>query len=64
MNKEIVKGNWKLFSGKIKQNWGKFMDDDLKKNEGYRDYMVGKLQIRYGLAKDKATQHLKDIENY
>jgi uncharacterized protein YjbJ (UPF0337 family) len=61
MNEDAVKGNWKQLSGKIKQKWGKLTDDDLMKAEGDKDYLLGKLQEPYGLAKDKAEQFLKDL---
>jgi len=61
MNENIVKGNWKQLSGKIKAKWGKLTDDDLKTAEGNLEYLYGKLQEHYGLAKDKAEQHLKEL---
>ncbi len=61
MNEDIVKGNWKQLSGKIKAKWGKLTDNDLEKAEGNKEYLLGKLQEHYGLAKDKAEQNLKDI---
>ena len=30
MNWDQVKGNWKQFTGKAKENWGKLTDDDLQ----------------------------------
>jgi uncharacterized protein YjbJ (UPF0337 family) len=61
MNEDTVKGKWKQVSGKIKEKWGKLTDDDMTQAEGNHDYLVGKLQEHYGLAKDKAKQQLKDI---
>lgn len=61
MNKDTVKGEWKQLSGKIKQKWGELTDDDLKQAEGNRDYLLGRLQEKYGLAKEMAKQQLKDI---
>lgn len=61
MNEDTVKGKWRQLSGKLKEKWGKLTDDDLKRAEGNKDYLVGKLQEHYGLAKDKAEQHLKDL---
>ncbi|MGA9031936.1 MAG: CsbD family protein [Sulfuricaulis sp.] len=61
MNEDIVKGNWKQLSGKIKAKWGKLTDNDLEKAEGNKEYLLGKLQEHYGLAKDKAEQNLKDL---
>ncbi|MHB8535075.1 MAG: CsbD family protein [Sulfuricaulis sp.] len=61
MNENIVMGNWKQLSGRIKAKWGKLTDNDLEKAEGNKEYLLGKLQEHYGLAKDKAEQNLKDI---
>ncbi|WP_068858655.1 CsbD family protein [Perlucidibaca aquatica] len=61
MNKDTIKGDWKQLSGKIKAKWGELTDDDLKQSEGNSEYLLGKLQEKYGLAKDKAKQHLKDF---
>lgn len=61
MNKDTVKGNWKQISGKLKEKWGKLTDDDLKAAEGNNEYLMGKLQEHYGIAKDKAAEHLKGI---
>ncbi len=56
MHKEILKGDWNVIKGKIKEKWGKFTDDDLTEIEGKKDQLLGKLQKRYGLAKDKAEE--------
>ena len=62
MNEDIIKGNWKQLSGKIKAKWGKLTDDDLTTAEGNMEHLYGKLQEHYGLAKDKAEESLKDLE--
>jgi uncharacterized protein YjbJ (UPF0337 family) len=61
MNKDTVKGEWQQLSGKIKQKWGQLTDDDLKEAEGDHEILLGKLHEKYGLAKDKAKQQLKDL---
>ena len=61
MNKDTIKGEWKQLSGKIKAKWGELTDDDLKQSEGNTEHLLGKLQEKYGLAEDKAKQHLKDL---
>ncbi|WP_311223439.1 MULTISPECIES: CsbD family protein [unclassified Acidovorax] len=62
MNEDTVKGNWKQFTGKIKEQWGKLTDDDLDVAAGKRDQLLGKLQERHGLAKDAAETELKSWE--
>lgn len=61
MNEDIMQGYWKQLSGKLKQKWAKLTDDDLKQAQGDRDYLLGKLQEYYGLARDKAETALKDL---
>jgi uncharacterized protein YjbJ (UPF0337 family) len=53
MNWDRIEGNWKEYSGKAKQQWGKLTDDDMTAVEGRREELEGRLQNRYGYAKDK-----------
>ncbi len=57
-----VEGEWKQFSGKVKEKWGKLTDDDLTTIAGKRDQLAGKIQERYGYAKDKAEAEIHDFE--
>lgn len=59
MNWDRVKGNWKQFRGEAKRQWGKLTDDDLDVVEGDRDKLVGKIQERYGVAKDEAERRVE-----
>lgn len=63
MNTDIIKGKWKQLNGRMKQEWGKLTDDDLMVADGGRDYLAGRLQERYGLARDAALEQVKDFEN-
>jgi len=62
MNNDIIKGKWKQLNGQIKQKWGNLTDDDLTVVEGTRDYLSGKIQERYGIAKDAAEDQIKEFE--
>ncbi len=62
MNKDTLKGDWKLIKGKIKEKWGKFTDDDLTEINGKREQLLGKIQKKYGLAKEEAEQELDEWE--
>ncbi|MCM7621983.1 CsbD family protein [Enterobacter vonholyi] len=62
MNKDEIGGNWKQFKGKAKEKWGKLTDDDMTVIEGKRDQLVGKIQERYGYAKEQAENEVKDWE--
>ncbi len=62
MNEDRIKGNWKQFTGKVKEQWGKLTDDDMDVIAGKRDQMLGKLQEREGLARDAAEEQLNSWE--
>lgn len=61
MNWDRIEGNWKQFMGKAKAQWGKLTDDDLNVIKGKRDQLVGKLQERYGIAKDEADRQADEF---
>ena len=58
MNWDRIEGDWKQFSGKVKQKWGQLTDDDLAKIKGKREQLEGFLEQRYGYAKDKAKSEV------
>jgi len=62
MNQDIIKGKWSQLSGTLKEKWGKLTDDDINQLDGHREYLVGKLQERYGIAKDQADVQVKEFE--
>ena len=63
MNNDILAGNWKQVKGNILEQWGKLTSDDLDVAAGRRDQIVGKIQERYGLAKDEAERQIKAFED-
>ena len=62
MNQDIIKGKWSQLSGKLKEKWGKLTDDDVNQLDGHREYLVGKLQERYSIAKDQADVQVNEFE--
>ncbi len=60
MNWDIVEGNWKQLKGSVREQWGKLTDDDLDEAAGKRDKLAGKLQERYGWAKNDAERQVDD----
>jgi len=61
MNWDQIEGNWKQFKGKVQQQWGKFTDDDMTKMSGKRTEVIGRLQERYGFAKEQAEKELDEF---
>jgi uncharacterized protein YjbJ (UPF0337 family) len=62
MNWDRAAGEWKQLKGKVKQKWAKLTDDDLTYIDGQRDQLLGRIQERYGIAKDQAEKQLKEWE--
>ena len=60
MNWDRIEGDWKQFTGKVKEQWGKLTDDDLTLIKGKRDQLEGKIQERYGYAKDRVKKEVDD----
>jgi len=60
VNWDQIEGKWKEFKGKAKQNWGKLTDGDLDVIEGSRDELIGKVQYRYGVAREEAEREVDD----
>ena len=56
MNWDQVQGKWKQTKGEFREKWGKLTDDDLEVIAGKRDQLVGRIQERYGIAKDEAEK--------
>ena len=57
-----LKGSWNEVKGKLKQKYAQLTDDDLTYVAGHRDQLVGRLQERYGIARDEAEKQVKDWE--
>jgi uncharacterized protein YjbJ (UPF0337 family) len=58
MNWDRIEGNWKQFTGRVKEQWGKLTDDDIDVIAGKRDQLVGKIQEQYGISKDEAEKQV------
>ena len=61
--------NWRINDGlgssfrkleAVKEKWGKLTDDDLNVIDGRREQLEGKLQERYGYAKDQVRKDIDD----
>jgi uncharacterized protein YjbJ (UPF0337 family) len=61
MNSDMLAGNWMQFKGKVQQQWGKLTGDDLDKIEGKQKELIGRIQERYGYAKDRAEKEVNDF---
>jgi uncharacterized protein YjbJ (UPF0337 family) len=63
MNWDRIEGDWKQFTGKVKEKWGKLTDDEITEINGDRERLEGKLQTRYGRDKDRVRKDVDDWLN-
>jgi len=61
MNWDQVEGKWTEMKGKVRAKWGKLTDDDLKVIAGKREALIGRLQQRYGYAKERAETEMDEF---
>jgi uncharacterized protein YjbJ (UPF0337 family) len=62
MIQDMIRSKWSLLGAKLRVKWEKLTSEDVDRREGHRDYLVGKLQERYGIAKEKARLEVKKFE--
>ncbi len=58
MNRDTLSGQWTQLKGSVREQWGKLTNDDLDQIQGKSEQLVGKLQERYGIARDEAQRQL------
>ncbi|HEV7968625.1 MAG TPA: CsbD family protein [Candidatus Acidoferrales bacterium] len=61
MNWDQIEGKWKQYKGQVKEKWGKLTDDDLDVIAGRRQQLTGRIQERYGIAKDVAEKQADEF---
>ncbi len=61
MDWNTVEGNWKQLKGKLQETWGDLTDDELDVIAGKRDHLLGKIQAKYGIAKEEAEKQVDDF---
>ena len=61
MNETEVRGTWQEQKGRLKRKFAILTDNDMFFEEGKRDEMMGKLQIRLGKTKEEIQKILAAI---
>jgi uncharacterized protein YjbJ (UPF0337 family) len=62
VNWDRLEGQWKQQRGKAVYQWGRVMNDELSSILGKYEELVGKLQERYGIAKDEARHRVDEYK--
>ena len=61
MDWDRIEGNWNQFAGHVKAQWNELTDDDIKKINGKREQLEGKIQARYGYTQEAIK---KDVDRW
>lgn len=59
MNSDTLKGQWKQLTGKAKLQWARLTQDDWLAIEGDVERLSGRIQERYGIAREKAEEQIR-----
>lgn len=62
MNWDTMKGDWKKFSGQIREWWGDLTDNEVEAARGRREQFEGMLQRKYGIAREEAKRQIDAFE--
>ncbi|HEY9170364.1 MAG TPA: CsbD family protein [Lutibacter sp.] len=61
MNTTEAKGNWNIQKAKLKQRFADLTDNDFMYEEGQREEMLGKLQVKLGKTKEELNDFLESL---
>lgn len=62
MDRDPIQGRWRQLAGRLQSRWGKLTDADLDVAQGHHDYLVDRLQQRYGWQREQAEQEVRRFE--
>lgn len=63
MNKHQAQGKWEQLKAKIKEKYADFTEDELLQIEADSEKLVGYLQEKYGMNKEKAREEASKFKN-
>ena len=61
MNTTELKGNWDEQKGKLKQKFATLTDNDLLFEEGKKEEMLGRLQVKLGKSKEELHKIISSL---
>lgn len=62
MNWDRIVGQWKQRGGKTVRHWGKMMNDEFAGVTGKYEKLAGRLQKKYGIAKEGAKRQVDEFK--
>ncbi len=62
MDKNIIDGNLKVLRGKLHEQWGLIIGDELEAADGRLEMLAGRIQARYGVSEEEVERSLTEWE--
>ena len=59
MNHHVLSGKWSQLKGNVRKQWGKLTQDDVDQVRGHAEILAGRIQERYGRAKEEACAEVE-----
>ncbi len=63
MNRQQGQGKLEGFAAKVKQQWGKLSDDEVKQAEGNLDELAAKIREKYGDTQEAVAARLNELKS-
>jgi uncharacterized protein YjbJ (UPF0337 family) len=61
MNRDQVEGRWDEFTARVKKQWGKLTDDEVREAEGNIDKLKAKVQQKYGDSREQVAAKFNEL---
>jgi len=61
INSDVLKGKWQQLKGEARIQWGRLTDDVFDQVQATIEKLAGKLQERYGYAREEADREVEDF---
>jgi uncharacterized protein YjbJ (UPF0337 family) len=63
MNTQVLKGNWHIAKGKLKQKYANLTDNDLRYVEGKEEELIGRIQKITGARREEIELLMVETES-
>ncbi|WP_208300003.1 general stress protein CsbD [Aquabacterium sp. A08] len=62
MNWNLMQGNWAHIAARAQERWGRLIDDDVRPVPNQREWLLERIQMRYGVLQDEAERQILNWE--
>jgi uncharacterized protein YjbJ (UPF0337 family) len=63
VNEQVLEGKWNEIQGQLRDRWGQLSKDELEQFDGNVQQLVGLIQRKTGVAREKIESYLDELTN-